>query len=180
MKLLHSISYDIQNQTWEFATFQIKTAIQKAHQKTYLFQYQDIMNMLTFLLEHQSFNNHLAYTSICQYDENNDCIYTEMHISDWWWSIQEKLSSNATVVLLFLMTDKTVLTQHHENLTAWSIYVTIENLNHETWQKKTQSASVLLKFISIIKKDNNNLKTEIYHSALKQILKYKTRSAFFM
>ena len=52
MKLLHDISYDIQDQTWKSATFQIKTAIQEAHQKTYLLQYQDIMNMLTFLLEH--------------------------------------------------------------------------------------------------------------------------------
>ena len=132
MKFLHDIFYDIQDQTWKFTTFQIKTAIQEAHQKTYLLQYQDIMNVLAFLLEHQSFNDHLAYAFICQYDENNDCIYTEMHTDDWWWSTQEKLSSNTTVVLLFLATDKTILTQHHEDLTAWSIYVTIENLNHET------------------------------------------------
>ena len=167
MKLLHNIFYNIQDQIWEFTTFQIKIIIQKAHQKTYSFQYQNIMNMLTFLFEHQSFNNHLAYTSIHQYNENNDYIYIKMHISNWWWSTQKKLLSNATIILLFLATNKTVLTQHYKNLTAWSIYVTIENLNQKIQQKKTQSANVLLKLISIIKKNSNNLKIEIYYSALK-------------
>jgi hypothetical protein len=55
-----------------------------------------------------------------------------MWTGDWWLEMQEKLSDGGTVVPLLIGIDKTVLTQHHGDLSAWLIYMTIGNLDSHT------------------------------------------------
>ncbi len=76
-----------------------------------------------------------------------------------------------TIVSILLTTDKIMLTQHHEDKFAWSVYIIIDNLNQAIWWKQNKFNVILLKFISLTKHVNEDLKRELYHCSLKIILK---------
>ena len=58
-----------------------------------------------------------------------------MHTADWWRKTQQALIDsgvqNATIILVLLATDKTVLTEHAGDMAQWPVYLTIDNLSHE-------------------------------------------------
>ena len=65
---------------------------------------------------HRPFVNYLSYALVQQFNsasEYKNRMYSKMHTADWWWNMQTKLLENATVVLLLLSTDKTILTYHY-------------------------------------------------------------------
>ena len=64
-----------------------------------------------------------------------------------------------------------MLTQHHKNKFAWSVYIIVDNLNQTTQRKQNRFNVILLKFISSTKHVNEDLKHELYHHSLKIILK---------
>ena len=84
-------------------------------------------------MSHKSFTENLIYTSVQHYNSDDRWIYNEMHTDDWWWETQKELSDNATLILLLIFTDKTALTQYQSDLSVWSVYLMIENLN---WQMR--------------------------------------------
>jgi hypothetical protein len=43
-------------------------------------QYQDIIEVIRFLIEHKSFETNLTYASVRQYNDNDERIYKKMHI----------------------------------------------------------------------------------------------------
>ncbi len=129
MNLLHWISYDIDNKQWQSRTFCISFMYKEADAVQYDIKYQNIINSLHFLLKHWFFEKDLIYALVYHYNANNCWIYSEMHMINWWWKTQEKLSDDVIIVLLLLTTDKTVLTQHQNDLVAWSFYLIIENLS---------------------------------------------------
>lgn len=67
-----------------------------------------------------------------------------MHTGDWWWSPQEQLDEGATIAPLLLVTDKTMLTQHHGDLKMWPVYVTIGNLDISARRNQIRPSMVLL------------------------------------
>ncbi len=126
---------------------------------------------MKFLLKHCSFASNLKYASIKVYNVSENWMYMKMHIDIWWWDTQALISENDTIVSVLLATDKIMLTQHHKNKFAWSVYIIVDNLNRATWWKQNRSSVILLKFISSTKHANKDLKRKLYHHSLKIILK---------
>ena len=102
-----------------------------------------------------------------------------MHTGEWWLKQQIEHHPQAAIILILILSDKTVMSLSHEDQTLWPIYITIRNLDAKTWQSQKRPVILLLGFIPIVherSKDantkNKNLKVNIYHMVLKTILKY--------
>ena len=95
-----------------------------------------------------------------------------MYTGDWWWETQKQLLIGATIVLLLLGTDKTLLMMLHGDQSVWPIYLTIGNLDAKIHQSQLKLSTVLLGFIPIPvqKKDSLDLKSAIWHRAMEQVL----------
>ena len=91
-------------------------------------QYGNIIHSIEFLLGYPPFGSDLVYGSIRQYNDENKRVYTEIQTGDWWWKTQDQLPEGSTIVPLLIATNKTVLTQHHGDVVAWPVYLTIGNL----------------------------------------------------
>lgn len=59
------------------------------------------------------------------------------------------------------------------NLALWPVYLTIRNLNYKTKRQRKRSNRLLLRLIPIHKKDNIDIKLEIYHICLRVMTKCK-------
>ncbi len=177
---LHEISYDIsqasKKQKWTLQTFKIESAYDGGTDCEYVIQYQSIIDTLHFLLSHKPFDDDMIYASIHHYNSDEKWVYSELHTEDWWWQTQKKLSNGATVVPLLIFTDKTILTQHQGDLSVWSVYLTIENLNQHTRRAQSRPGLVLLDFLSVIENDDDNIKSRVWHMVLFIILDCKLSS----
>ncbi len=138
-------------------------------------QYRDVIERIKFLLSHQFFIRDLSYAFIRQFNDDNERIYTKMHIEDWWWKTQKKILEKTIIVSLLIASDKTMLSQHQNDRTAWFVYLTIDNLSRDLRRSQTRSSNLLLKFISIAHlSDQNDVKTRIWHETLFFMLKRKS------
>jgi hypothetical protein len=138
-------------------------------------QYRDVIEKIKFLLSHQSFIRDLFYASIHQFNDDNERIYTKMHIEDWWWQTQKKILERTIIVSFLITSNKTMLSQHQNDRAAWFVYLTIDNLSRDLRRSQTRSSNLLLRFISIAHlNDQNDVKTRIWHEALSFMLKRKS------
>jgi len=169
--ILHNISYEISDDNWFETSLKISSMNSEIETDIFKIQYRNMINILKFLLRHHSFANNLKYASIKVYNVSENRMYTKMHINIWWWDMQALISEDDTIVSVLLATDKIMLTQHHENKFAWSVYIIVDNLNQATQQKQNRSSVILLKFISLTKHANEDLKCKLYYYSLKIILK---------
>ncbi len=169
--ILHNISHEISDDSWFETSLKISSMNSEIKTDIFKIQYRNVINVLKFLLRHCSFASNLKYASIKVYNINENQMYMKMHIDIWWWNTQALISEDNTIVSVLLATDKIMLTQHHENKFAWSVYIIVDNLNQATWWKQNKSSVILLKFISSTKHANEDLKRELYHRSLKIILK---------
>jgi hypothetical protein len=138
-------------------------------------QYRDVIERVKFLLNHQFFIRDLSYAFIRQFNDDNERIYTKMHIEDWWWKTQKKILEKTIIVSLLITSDKTMLSQHQSDRAAWFVYLTIDNLSRDLRRNQTRSSNLLLRFISIAHlSDQNDVKTRIWHEALSFMLERKS------
>ena len=91
-----------------------------------------------------------------------------MYTDNWWWEKQWELLKEAIIILLLLTSNKTIFSQHHENISAWPVYFIINNLNNETCRKQNVPESILFNIIPVKTK---NVKAKVYHHSLKIMLK---------
>ena len=96
-----------------------------------------------------------------------------MHTGDWWWRTQEEIPDGGTIIPILLASDKTMLSLHHGDQSAWPIYITIGNLNRKTRRKQTVPGSILLGFLPITSETADDSKARVYHAAMELILKRK-------
>ena len=94
-----------------------------------------------------------------------------MHTADWWWQTQDKLPDGATVVPLLIAVDKTILTQHHGDLAAWLIYLTIGNLDNQTRRQQRRPSLIPIGFLPVTADQERAQKATLYHQVLRLILK---------
>jgi hypothetical protein len=138
-------------------------------------QYRDVIERVKFFLNHQSFIRDLFYAFIRQFNDDNERIYTKMHIKNWWWKTQKKILEKTIIVSFLIILNKTMLSQHQNDRAIWFVYLTINNLNRDLRRNQTRSNNLLLKFISIAHlNDQNDVKTRIWHEALSFMLKRKS------
>jgi len=171
LTLLHQILYDVKNDKWHSWTFTVKFSYKEVQEEQHCILYCIIIETLRFLLSHSSFQDKLIYTFIQHYNVDNFWIYDEMHTTDWWWEMQKMLSDDVIIISLLIFIDKTVLTEHQSNLSAWFIYLTIENLNRCTRHAQKRLKLILLKFLFIVDNDDDDIKSKIWHMMLSIILK---------
>ncbi len=100
-----------------------------------------------------------------------------MHTGEWWWKQQKEHPPQATIILILISSDKTVMSLSPGDQTFWPVYITIGNLDAKTRRSQKRPGTLLQGSIPIIherSKDANNkdkdLKTKIYHMALKTML----------
>ncbi len=171
LTLLHQISYDVENDEWHSWMFTVEFSYKEVQEKQHCILYCNIIETLWFLLNHSSFQDKLIYILIQHYNVDNFWIYDEMHTADWWWETQKKLSDDVIMISLLIFIDKTVLTEHWDDLFAWFIYLMIENLNQCTRHVQKWLKLILLKFLLIVNNDDDNIKSKIWHMMLSIILK---------
>ncbi len=172
--LINNISRDILDNKWLQYSFEITFEVINISAKKYYVEYHDVILIIQFLIDHSSFADKLTYASIQQYNTNESWIYSEMHTMNWWWHRQNDISTDDMIVSVLLKTDKTVLTQHHDDVAVWSIYLTIDNLTQETWRSQISLETLLLRFISIVKEIDKETKFNIYHMTMTKILECKS------
>ena len=90
--LLTELPYD--KVTWWTKSISIRLVIANVVPKKYLIYYLDIIPTIRFLISHQLFAKHMAYTPVQRYltnnsdnpeiDEEYKQIYREMYTADWW------------------------------------------------------------------------------------------------
>ncbi|PGH11603.1 hypothetical protein GX50_09028 [[Emmonsia] crescens] len=168
---LDGITQGLPLDNWVRDRVTIDSNIQGEPAKQYTFYYQDILPVITFLLGHKNFSKDLTYAPVRVFNQRQQRIYTEIHTADWWWNTQGKLEDGATVVPLLLGVDKTVLTQHHGDVSAWPIYLTIGNLNSRLRRKQTQPSLILVGFLPIVKNESRVIKGVVYHKVLETIFR---------
>ncbi len=151
--------------------FTVEFSYEEVQEEQHCILYCNIIKTFQFLLSHSSFQDELIYAFIWHYNVNNFQIYDEMHTADWWWETQKKLSDDAIMISLLIFIDKTVLTEHWDDLSAWFIYLTIENLNRRTRHAQKWLRLILLRFLFIVDNDNDDIKSKIWHMMLSIILK---------
>jgi hypothetical protein len=175
MGKIHDIPYGIQNDTWNVTDIQVEQETIGLPPSTYQIRYRNIKSVLEFLMGHEPFEHHLSYAPVRQFSStgSDNRIYDEMHTGDWWWRTQSEIPDGGTIIPVLLASDKTMLSLHHGDQSAWPIYVTIGNLNRKTRRKQTVPGSVLLGFLPITSETADDSKARIYHAAMELILKRK-------
>ena len=83
------------------------------------------------------------------------------------------VTDGGTIIPILLASDKTMLSLHHGDQSAWPIYITIGNLDQNTRRKQTVSGSVLLGFLPITSETADESKAQVYHAVMELILKHK-------
>ena len=124
---------------------------------------------------HKPFAEDLIYAPVRHYNGDDRQTYNEMHTGDWWWETQKELLNGATLVLLLISTDKTALTQHQGDLSAWPVYLMIGNLNRQMRWTQSWSSLVLLSFLPVVENDGDDIKSRVWHMALDIIFDCKSR-----
>jgi hypothetical protein len=80
---------EISNDKWIEQNINISSEINDELNDVIQIQYRNIMNEIKFFIEHLSFSANLSYAVIRQLNDDNERVYFEMHIEDWWWKKTE-------------------------------------------------------------------------------------------
>ncbi len=62
---------------------------------------------------HPRFRENQTYEPSRIYNQNDDWVYNEMYMGNWWWEKQKELPAGATIIPILLASDKTVMSLSH-------------------------------------------------------------------
>jgi hypothetical protein len=175
MSKIHDIPYGIPDDIWKISEIEVEQETIGLPPSIYQIRYRNINSILEFLMGHEPFEHHLSYAPVRQFcgTGNDNRIYDEMHTGNWWWRTQDEIPDGGTIIPVLLASDKTMLSLHHGDQSAWPIYITIGNLDRKTRRKQTVPGSVLLGFLPITSETADESKARVYHAAMELILKRK-------
>jgi Plavaka transposase len=170
---IHDIPYGIPDDIWNITEIQVEQDTIGLPPHTYQIRYRNIKSVLEFLMGHGPFEHHLSYAPVRQFcgTSSDNQIYDEMHTGNWWWRTQGEIPDGGTIIPVLLASDKTMLSLHHGDQSAWPIYVTIGNLDRQTRHSQMVPGSVLLGFLPITSEIADESKSHVYHAAMGLILK---------
>ncbi|KAI9640247.1 hypothetical protein NHQ30_011297 [Ciborinia camelliae] len=176
---LYEIPYGIPNDTWYNSTITLTNIPSTLPLPKLTILHRDITNCLRFLIGHRPFAKHLSWAPVRQFNYTNRRMYSEMNTGTWWWEMQEKLPSGATVVPLLLASDKTQLTKLRGDICAWPVYISIGNLSRNIRKQQKVPSKLLLGLIPIPSglthavdaNVSRAVKSHLYHESLRLMLK---------
>ncbi len=180
MKKLSEIPWGIPDDKQIEYRFDVESGVSRIAEQEIAIQLQNVINCVEFLMGHLGFQYNQIYEPCHIYNQNEYRVYNKMHTRDWQWKQQIEHPPGATIIPILLLSDKTVMSLSHGDQTLWLVYIIIRNIDAKTQRSQTRPNTLLLGSISIVHKwleDGNNkdkdLKTKIYHLALKTMLQCK-------
>ncbi|KIP05982.1 hypothetical protein PHLGIDRAFT_73354 [Phlebiopsis gigantea 11061_1 CR5-6] len=156
----------------------LRDAQGRARTETLEVWYRDPVECIKELLGNPMFRQHLAYAPERVYRDQHGTNrhIDEMWTADWWWDMQGRLPTGATVSPVILSSDKTKLSNFRGDKSAWPVYLTIGNLRKETRRSPSMHGSVLLGYLPVGKFDcfSENAKQlaryQAFHDCMRIIL----------
>ncbi|KAJ7583439.1 hypothetical protein C8J56DRAFT_1096646 [Mycena floridula] len=114
---------------------------------------RDPVEVIKELIGNPAFKNHMAYTPerVFLSKTTDSRQYDEMWTAEWWWEIQEKLPSDATIISVIIASDKTQLSTFSGDKAAWPVYITIGNISKDVRRQPTAHATILAGYLPVTK-----------------------------
>ncbi|KAH0604492.1 uncharacterized protein H6S33_006869 [Morchella sextelata] len=111
--------------------------------------YRNPVECARYLLGQRCYKSSMVYRPERVYDADGYQLYSEMHTADWWWNMQERLPTGATIVPIICSSDVTHLTNFSGDKKTWPIYMTIGNIPGKVRSKPSTKAHLLLALLPI-------------------------------
>ncbi|KAG8898353.1 hypothetical protein FRB99_007493 [Tulasnella sp. 403] len=139
--------------------------------------YRDPVECVKELLGNPAFKDNLSYKPTCiQKGSNGKRVYNEACTGDWWWEVQDKLPTGATVAPIILASDKTQLSVLSGDKTAWPVYLTLGKISKHIRRQPSKRATVLLGYLPVAKlgcwssNKRREIRQDLFHSCMRQML----------
>ncbi len=136
MEKLSKILWGIPKDKWIEHKFEYQSGVARIARQEIAIHSQNIVGCLKFFMEHPGFLHNQIYELSCIYNKNDLQIYNKMHTGKWWWKQQKEYPHQATIILILISSDKTVMNLSHGDQTLWPVYITIGNLDAKIRQSQ--------------------------------------------
>ncbi|KAF8593456.1 hypothetical protein BDV93DRAFT_482428 [Ceratobasidium sp. AG-I] len=162
---------------WSICEITIHETGQKT-QRSYLFM-RNIIDVVHALMADPSFEHEMRYAPVRIWttQERTSRVYSNPWTGDWWWRMQICLPDKmATIIPIFIASDRTQLSIMSGGQQAYPVYVTIGNIDKSVRRKSTRKATALLAYLPVDDFDHASspsekarLKNELTHRAMEKI-----------